>query len=113
MIYLACPYEGQNTEEVMRIVNQVAGRFLRAGLATYSPLSIGHYAGKEEPRVYQLYGAHWRGIEEEVLKSGAVTLLCIICLDGWTKSKGIKAEITTALEEYIPIIYLKEFQDEE
>ena len=110
MIYLAAPYfKRKDKEATMRLINEETAKLLLAGFAVYSPLTIGHYAGVEEPLIYSKDDKHWADIEYQAMKG--CTILFVMCLKGWKKSNGIEREIETAKHFSIPIVYIKVEED--
>lgn len=105
MIYIAAPYDRQDTEEVMRIVNIAVAVYLKEGVPVYSPLSMGHYAGTADPEVYKIRLKIWRKLERDVIPLCKV--LVVLKIPGWEESKGVQHEIFIAKQHNLSIKYVE------
>jgi len=104
-IYLAIPYTNYSDHErewIFETANRIAAKYILQGNTVISPISHSHPIAK-----YDLIGKDfesWRKFNFELLN--LCRELYVVCIDGWKKSTGIKAEIEFAKEHDIPIKYL-------
>lgn len=103
MVYLASPYsdadEGVRIERAQAAA-EVMAKLLDKGINVYSPIvCIGGLAKyrKGQPTEYEA----WDSICEAMIER--CDSLMVLTLDGWQKSKGIRAEMEFAREIGMPI----------
>lgn len=114
MIYLASPYTAPSDTLWPESLQNI--RYLQAlhasailtsrGRATLSPIVLGHtlaLAMKESGLPEPGYD-WWIMWSRELLATCDV--LCVLCLEGWDTSRGVRDEIQWAKDGEIPIIYI-------
>ncbi len=105
MIYLACPYSHEDPQimlERFARVNAVAAKLMLEGHHVFSPISHSHpiaMAG-ELPTGWEFWESYDRQMISHCEK------LIVLCLPGWSVSRGVSAEIAIAQELNIPVDYL-------
>ncbi len=106
MIYVASPYT-HKSERVMqeryKAVCKFCARMVLQDKYVFSPIVHWHFIAT----VYELPrdAAWWRKLNEDYLISS--TDLWVLELPGWRESKGVKREITFAMENKIRINHFK------
>lgn len=108
MIYLAVPIKHPDPEVVkyrLTVASQVAARLHDAGVPVFSPAS--HAAGflPYSTQISPCTWDYWQRIDLPILRA-CCDMLAILCLDGWETSEGVRAEIQSAHEIGIPVIFL-------
>jgi len=97
-IYLACPYshpEQAVIEQRVETCNMVAARLMEQGFIVFSPVSHSHpisIHAKVDPCNHDFW------LNQDLPFLEFCDELCILMLDGWEQSKGIKLEIERAQE---------------
>ncbi len=105
MIYLASPYSDPDPKVMERrfqLVCLAAARLMQRGLQIFSPIAHSHpiaLAGLL-PKGFD----YWEKFDRTML--GACDELMVLCLDNWTNSVGINAELKIAEELGIRITYM-------
>lgn len=100
-IYLAIPYTGRE-QESFEIANQRAADLMARGYAVFSPISHTHpiaLAG-DLPKHWEF----WR--EYDICFLRWCDEVHVICLPGWEKSEGVRAEIEIARKLEKPIVFI-------
>jgi nucleoside 2-deoxyribosyltransferase len=92
LIYLASPYfsiDPAIRERRYHLACLAAGKMLAQGLKVYSPIVHNHPIASlvELPKDW----AFWR--EVDLLMLSRCDCLCVLCLEGWDKSVGVRAEL--------------------
>ena len=106
MIYLASPYAHPFPSVMQwryeRMVKYANTQF-RYGVKAYSPIVHNHPIAVLGglPRTWSF----WRNFDIDMLR--LATELHVIQLPGWKKSKGVTAEIHTAKQLGIPVVYIQ------
>lgn len=104
-LYLACPYSSPNKELMdlrFQIVSYIAGKLIEVDHLVFSPISHSHPINVQYP-----LGHTW-----EIWEKHDLTFLryshtfAIVCLDGWTKSVGVNAELDYAKDNGLQIKYI-------
>lgn len=103
-IYLAVPYSGTDEQRQERFekVNKVAAKLMKEGHIVFSPISHNHPIATEcgLPMGWN----YWKNHDTSFIKW--CDILCILTLDGWAESVGIKAEIKIAATYAKQVIYI-------
>lgn len=107
LIYLASPYTDPD-HEVMQFRYEQALAHVHESLATlkhatlYSPVVHYHPVAEryELPRDYEF----WKRRNADLIC--VAKELWVLCLDGWTDSAGVKAEVQYAESIHIPVHYV-------
>ena len=103
-VYLASPYakyaagHGAAASDVGRI----AAALMRAGVATFCPIAMGHAIAKENP----LPETHeyWMGLDRPFMHAAS---MCVVALmPGWQESRGVMEEIETMIRLGKPVRFL-------
>lgn len=91
-IYVAIPYSSIDHELSFDTANRKAAELMREGHIVFSPISHSHMIAKN----YDLPGdwEFWSKIDTEFIKW--CDTVYVICIDGWDRSRGVKAEIELA-----------------
>jgi len=102
MIYLACPYSDPDPEvraHRFECANKQAALLMAEGLHVFSPISHTHPIAilGDLP----LGWGYWKKYDEKILS--ICDELCILALDGWQHSKGIKGELRIARSKKIKV----------
>ena len=105
MIYLASPNTSVNPEEVELRYNQALECFAtlcRMGEIVYSPIVHCHPATQRYalPQEY----AYWAKLDFAFLTR--CDTLYVLCLPGWSHSRGVQAEIKLAEQHCLPVRYI-------
>lgn len=109
LIYLAAPYSSHDPnvmEERFRTISRIAAVLLNNGHHIFSPISHTHpiaIHGK-----LQTGWDFWREYDEAILKR--CNALWLLQLPQWERSKGVRAELIIAHNEWIPCYFLSETQ---
>lgn len=106
LIYLASPYYSPDAavrEERYRQACLATGKMLASGYKVYSPIVHNHPIAQmvDLPKDWRF----WREID--LLMISKCSHLCVLCIDGWSASIGVTAEIRFATDSGIPVDYLK------
>lgn len=107
LTYLAVPYSHPDREvRHARFVaaNRVAGILMQRGHLVFSPISHTHPIAEEcdLPKGWDFWGA----FDHAYLS--ASKLLIVLCIDGWTESVGVTAEMAIAVGMDVPIEFIAE-----
>ena len=108
-VYLACPYTHKTEEVMLRRYEQVtakAAELMIAGYCVFSPISHSHPIARAMPAGYIKDFGFWMYQDLDYIKRGADELW-VFALDGWSISKGVLHEITTALEAGVSVKILQ------
>ena len=107
LTYLACPYSHSSLDvrkQRFEAVTEVAASMMKSGEFVYSPITHSHpmaMAG-ELPGDWQF----WREYDEAFLS--CCKKMCVLMIDGWEESYGVRCEIELANTKYnIPVEYIK------
>jgi nucleoside 2-deoxyribosyltransferase len=104
LIYLASPYSHPDAavmESRFDSICRIAGQLMQAGHVVFSPIAHTHPIAVrcELPRSWD----YWEKFDREhITRCDKIT---VVMLDGWSTSRGIKAEIDIAMELGKPIEY--------
>lgn len=100
-IYLAIPYSDVNKEESFRLANEHAARLMNEGYIVFSPISHSHSIAIQNdiPGTWEF----WKEQDEAFIKW--CDCMIIVCMEGWEKSKGVKAEFNVATDMKKPVFY--------
>lgn len=106
LIYLACPYTHKDHSVMVErflAVNKVAARFMAEGKYIFSPISHTHPIAEAGslPRGWD----YWEGYDRRILK--CCDKIVVLCLEGWTQSTGVQAEIKIGQEMGIPVEFIE------
>jgi hypothetical protein len=105
LVYLACPYSHEDPRVRwirFTTVSQIAARLMAKDLFIFSPISHGHPITVHGlPSVWDYWGKYM----EEFLRISRA--MVVLCLDGWTSSVGVQAEIKIMRELGKPIHFLE------
>lgn len=106
-VYLACPYSHKDEkvkEYRFEEANKAASNLIQQGCIVFSPIShsvpISRYL-KEENYTYDVW------LEQDFAFLDWCDSLYVLCLPGWEKSIGVKAEIERAESQNKIVRYLK------
>jgi hypothetical protein len=109
LTYLAVPYS--HPDRAVRIArfvaaNKAAGVLMRNGDVVFSPISHTHPIAEdcELPKGWDF----WQSFDRAYL--AASKRVVVLCIEGWSESVGVQAEIKIAEEMGIPVEYI--FADE-
>lgn len=104
LIYLACPYchdDPKVEEQRVEKATYEAARLMAGGFNVFSPLTHSHHVTQHLPPEYAHDHDFWLSRDLQIIdKCDAVYVLC---LDGWTESKGVAVEIKYAEDNGIPV----------
>jgi hypothetical protein len=106
VIYLAAPYTDKDPEVVEQRILAVTERLAELnskGYKTHSPLLM-HFClnrGYELPGDYEF----WKDFCTHFLKNSSE--LQVLCLPGWEESAGVLDEISYAIRNNIPVVFVK------
>ena len=106
LIYLATPYSDDDPavrEARFHSVSKAASELMRGGLYVFSPISHTHPIAKAG--ALPLGWDYWEGYDRAILQT--CSLLVVLKLPGWDKSKGVAGELRIAEELGIPIRYIE------
>jgi len=106
LVYLAVPYSHDDPHvrhERFIEANKAAGKLMQEGHHVFSPISHTHPIAVEcdLPKGWDYWEAFDRAYMEHCHK------IIVLCLDGWTESKGIAAELQIAYELGLAVEYLE------
>ena len=97
MIYLACPYSDPDPS-IMRnrffCANRTAAIIMSQGFHVFSPISQCHPIALEG--CLPVDWEYWREYDKKILS--ICDEICVLTVDGWKQSKGIKGEIKLSVE---------------
>lgn len=84
------------------MANRVAGDLMAQGNIVFSPISHSHPIACEYglPRGWEF----WKKFDECFIEF--CDEFCIVCIDGWKESKGVKAEVGLAKKFKKPIKFI-------
>jgi len=109
-IYLACPYSDLNSkirQARFRAVAQCAAHLMRTGFQVFCPITHSHpiqeayrRGGYAEPSGWQA----WQHIDLWALRR--CSAVYVLCLPGWSRSKGIRAEVQEARRRRLPVYFM-------
>ncbi len=104
LVYLACPYTHQEhavKTERWRAVNAYAASLMARETLVFSPISHTHPIAMEGglPGNWEF----WEKYDRKMM--ACCTRMVVLCLGGWSKSTGVKAEVAMAEEMGLPIFY--------
>lgn len=106
MIYLATPIKHENPAvESFRVAtaDRAALTLHDAGIPVFSPAShAGSFASLSS--IHQPWD-YWQQIDLPILTT-CCTHLVVLCMEGWDRSEGVRAEIEAALEANLTLIYV-------
>lgn len=107
LVYLAIPYSDPDPrvrQERFEKANKAAGCLMRNGLKVFSPISHTHpiACACDLPLGWE----YWESFDRLFLSISC--RFYVLKLDGWKKSKGIKAETKIAEELELKIHYLED-----
>lgn len=108
IIYLACPYTSPDEavrNERQALATKVAAYLMQQGNVVFSPITHGHAVAAHLPAELTNDGEFWMVQCLPVLERCSV--LVILPLPGWEKSKGIAQEVRFALERGMDIAMLQ------
>lgn len=103
-IYLAIPYSGME-ELSFKIANEVAAKLMNEGYIVFSPISHSHPLAVS----HQMPGTwdFWKEFDESFILGWCDEVWVVVIgengYDLCEKSKGINAEVTIAMDNYIPV----------
>lgn len=106
LIYLASPYthpERQVEIDRFEATEAVTAKLLKAGFNVYSPIVYAHQMA--ERYQFPTDAAYWEKFNSVFFNRCGH--LVILCLPGWTSSKGIVMESDWAVRNKIGITYLE------
>lgn len=91
LIYLAIPYTGTEAYSY-EVANKVAGELMKRGYVVFSPISHSHTIAQmcKMPTDWEFWECQDRAFIRRCDE------VCVVCLDGWGKSRGVTAEIKFA-----------------
>lgn len=95
LLYLASPYthpDDKVREQRYQDAKEATAFLLKSGFMTFSPIVYSHTLSIENAMMTSF--AFWGPIDLRILRSCDV--LCLLTLDGWKASKGMKAEFEYA-----------------
>lgn len=106
-IYLASPY--WDPSELVRLqrvaaVRRRTGELLSTGHVVYSPICHNHGLVQFLPPALAHDHEFWMSIDLPILSQSDA--LWVLCLDGWTESRGIRREMAHAKDLNIPVTFL-------
>ena len=96
-IYLACPYSHKDKKVRLKRVEQAnkkAAELMEEGHLVFSPLSHSHPIS-EYCNVDPMDHDFWLRQDLWILR-GVCDELHVLCLEGWSDSKGVQAEVKVA-----------------
>lgn len=104
MIYLASPYTHADPDvQTARFFAacEAAAQIAAAGFAVFSPIA------HSVPLC--TYGApdsadYWQGLDDAIMR-GACDCVVVLCLDGWTLSRGVSHEVALAYGLGLPVVH--------
>lgn len=108
-VYLAIPYTW-NADISFKIANEVAGNLMKEGYVVFSPISHSHPISTHMKK-YQFNQYFWQYQDLNLLVKFDKVIIIVINgkdIDGYKlieNSIGCQAELRTAREHNIPIIY--------
>lgn len=111
MIYLASPYTDQSADiraSRYKAVSLVAYELNKAGIPIISPISHWHPVAVDHDLPTD--SDTWATINKGWLAQSSC--VAILCLPGWTDSRGVMLEIDWANELSLPIVLLREKEKE-
>lgn len=106
--YLASPYSHDDPEIVEQrehAAAEAAAKLMLDGHVVFSPIAHSHRIADCLPDRFRFDHEFWLTQDLRILESCG--LLVVLCLDGWTVSRGVRREIEHAREACIPIVYME------
>lgn len=105
MIFVSAPYyhfEKDIIEKRVAIVSKYCGKLLNDGIIAFSPVCFGHQIVKycSLPNDFN----YWDKFSITLLSK--CKEMHVLQIDGWEKSKGVKAEIEYSIKKKIKIKYI-------
>jgi hypothetical protein len=103
--YLASPYTHPDPEvRHQRYVEmeRICAEYLRNGIYVYSPIVHCHYIALNHDLPVEF--DFWMGYNKSMMLASRGMI--VIQLDGWSKSKGVAAEIEFCTDNNISVIYV-------
>lgn len=110
LIYLACPYSHKDSKvrnERVHSVNKAAGHLLKNGYLVYSPISMSHNIALDCNLESDYIS--WEPLDTEMLTR--CDSLVILLLEGWTESRGVRAEYDLATSLGKPIYMMTNYPE--
>ena len=109
MIYLAAPYSNPDPKLVqarMEQIYDVMGEFMKQDRHVLTPLFMHEVAVRHE-----LDGTYdyWEKYCLDILKR--CDEMIVLCLPGWTESRGVKGEMEFCRRNGIPITFMEVFDE--
>ena len=106
IIYIASPYSNQDPkvmEKNFQLVSELAAGLCSEGHVAFSPITYGHTLlnYKDMPTDWPF----WENFCISFLKASSE--LWVYEIDGWERSRGVAHEIKFAVENNIPVRYIK------
>jgi len=103
MIYIASPYSHPDKSvehQRFEMVRKFTAVMLQNREFVFSPIVYAH----EMARVFNLPtdAQYWDEFNMSILRHSKALYVC--CLEGWTESKGVQRELSTARALYIPVV---------
>ena len=94
-IFLAAPYSSVDPAQVeyrVHQINKAAAQLMREGHIVFSPISHSHYIAMQEnlPKTFEWW------VKQNHAFIDWADEMCVLALDGWETSRGIKDEIEYA-----------------
>ena len=111
IIYLATPYshpDPQVMEQRYRDAVQITAGLTNCGYVVFSPIVHSHPLATNHKMATDW--KFWERIDRVFLKKSSWMIVAM--MDGWDRSRGVKAEIEIAKELNIPIKYMEVYGDE-
>jgi hypothetical protein len=92
LIYLAAPYSSfvDGIERAFELACQTAGELIQQGVRCYSPIAHTHPIATHAQLNHFDYTI-WLPFDEAIMSR--CDAMCIVPLEGWDESKGIKHEV--------------------
>lgn len=106
MIYVASPYSHPDTtvqEQRFKDVRAFCAELMRKSVLCYSPIVHNH----EINRVLQADPGFEFWMHHDLWMLHACKEMMVLCLPGWSESRGVAAEIAVAEEASYPVVYME------
>ena len=105
LIYLAVPYSHEDKEVRhyrFEQANKAAGKLMSDGKKVFSPISHTHPIAEvcDLPKGWD----YWSEFDKAYMSH--CHKIIVLCLEGWTESKGIMAELQIAYEMGLEVEYM-------